>query len=134
MKNLEQTLVIIKPDAIERNLVGKIISKYENKNLKIKELKILKASNNLLEQHYAEHKGKSFYNELLDYMKSNVCIVMILEGISAIESVRNINGATDPLKALTGSIRGDYAFSKTKNLVHASDSIESAKREISIWF
>ncbi|MCT4585404.1 MAG: nucleoside-diphosphate kinase [Peptostreptococcaceae bacterium] len=134
MNNLEKTLVIIKPDAIERNLVGKIISKYEDKNLKIKELKILKASNELLEKHYAEHKGKSFYNELLNYMKSDLCIVMILEGSNAIESVRNINGATDPLKALTGSIRGDYAFSKTKNLVHASDSIESAKREISIWF
>lgn len=134
MNNFEQTLVIIKPDAIERNLVGKIITKYENKNLKIKELKILKASNDLLEKHYFEHKDKSFYKDLINYMQSNLCIVMILEGISSIESVRNINGATDPLKALTGSIRGDYAFSKTKNLVHASDSIESAKREISIWF
>lgn len=134
MKNLEQTLVIIKPDAIERNLVGKIITKYENKNLKIKNLKILKASDELLEKHYFEHKDKSFYNDLLNYMQSNLCIIMILEGVNAIQSVRNINGATDPLKALNGSIRGDYAFSKTKNLVHASDSLQNAKREISIWF
>lgn len=131
---MERTLVIIKPDAMERKLMGKIISIYEQEGLHISSIKILKPSVQIAERHYSEHKGKSFFNGLIEYITRGEVCVLIAEGDNAIEAVRKINGATDPAEADIGSIRGRYAISKTENSVHASDSAKSAEREISIWF
>ncbi len=131
---IEKTLVIIKPDGVKRSLVGKIIEHYESKNLKIEAMKFIMASEEILSQHYAEHVGKPFYDGLMSFMTSGPVVVMVLSGANAVESVRKINGETDALKADMGSIRGQYAYDKTENLVHGSDSLESAEREISIWF
>jgi len=131
---LERTLIIIKPDAMERKLMGKIISIYEQEGLHISSIKILKPSVQIAESHYSEHKGKSFFKGLIKYITRGEVCVLIAEGDNAIETVRVINGATDPAEADKESIRGRYAISKTENSVHASDSAESAEREISIWF
>ncbi len=131
---MERTLVIIKPDGVERGLMGEIISRYERKGLTVTECKLINAHRESLEKHYEEHKGKSFYEELLTYMTRGKVLVMIVEGNNAIQIVRKINGKTNPLDAEPGTIRGDFANSVTQNIVHASDSKESAKREISIWF
>jgi len=130
----EKTLVIIKPDAVKRGLVGEIITQYEKKQLMISEMKLIPATDELLEKHYAEHVGKGFYPELIRFMKSGPMIVMIVEGPNAIAVVRKINGATDPLQAESGSIRGEFANSKTENCVHGSDSLESAAKECRVWF
>ena len=130
---MERTLAIIKPDGIKRKLVGEILKRYEQKNLNIIELKMIMATKEILEKHYGEHKGKPFYNELISYMNDYV-IVIILEGENAISMVRKINGATNPRDSEPGTIRGDFSLSATENLVHGSDSKESADREINIWF
>lgn len=131
---MERTLVIIKPDAMERKLMGEIISVYEKRGLHISAIKILKPSMETAGLHYMEHKGKPFFDELLNYITRGEVCVLIVEGNNAIKTVRKINGATDPLEADVGSIRGRFALSKTQNTVHSSDSAESAEREISIWF
>lgn len=131
---MEKTLVIIKPDAVSRKLVGHIIQKYEEKGLTISAMKMLMATDEILEKHYAEHVDKAFYPSLVTFMKSGPMVVVMIEGEQSIEVIRKIHGATDPLKAETGSIRGQYAASKTENCVHGSDSPESAKRECDIWF
>ncbi|KPU27714.1 nucleoside diphosphate kinase [Caloranaerobacter sp. TR13] len=131
---MERTLVIIKPDGVKRGLIGEIISRYERKGFKILDAKLIRADRKILEQHYAEHKGKDFFEKLVAYMMEGPVMVMIIEGEDAIEIIRNMNGHKDPKKALPGTIRGDYANSVTKNIVHASDSIEAAIREINIWF
>jgi len=131
---MERTLVIIKPDGVERGLIGEIISRYERKGLKIAACKMLKADRATLEKHYIEHKEKPFYEELISYMMRGNILVMIVEGSNAIKLARKINGSTDPVEAELGTIRGDYANTKTENIVHASDSLEAAEREISIWF
>lgn len=133
-RNMEQTLVIIKPDGVKRALIGRIIERYEVKNLKIRAMKFENAPLETLEKHYEEHVGKPFYESLLTFMRSGPVVVMALYGENAIELVRKINGATDFLKADSGSIRGQYAYCTTENLVHGSDSKESAEREIGIWF
>ncbi|MDF2678477.1 MAG: ndk [Bacillota bacterium] len=131
---MEKTLVLIKPDAIERKLIGEIIRVYEKKGLKITALKLIKPSLNMAEQHYYEHRDKPFFTELINFItRSEVC-AMIIEGKDVIETVRKINGATDPLKAEEGTIRRLFATSKSENSVHSSDSKESAEREIKIWF
>lgn len=130
---LEQTLVIIKPDGIERKLLGNIISRYEKKGLNIRYCKMLEATREVLEEHYLEHKDRDFYEELIDYMMRGSILVMVLEGHDAIEKLRKINGSTNPIEAELGSIRGDYAISKEENLVHASDSKEAVEREKKIW-
>lgn len=130
----EQTLVICKPDAIQRQLVGAIIHKYEKKGLKIVGLKMIKFDTELAEKHYAEHKGKPFYPALIDFIISDPVVVMILEGTNAIETVRSLNGATNALQAEPCTIRGEYSLSNRYNLVHASDSPESAAREIKNFF
>jgi nucleoside-diphosphate kinase len=132
--NNQQTLVIIKPDAVKKSIVGEIIKLYENKGLKIKQMKMLTASEALLEDHYAPHVGKPFYKTLLTFMQSGPMIVLVLEGPDAVEVVRKINGATNYLEAEYGSIRGLFAHSVTENCVHGSDSEENAIREIEIWF
>lgn len=131
---MERTLVIIKPDAMERKLMGKIISIYEQEGLHISSIKILKPSLEIAKSHYSEHKDKSFFGELIDYITRGEVCVLIAEGDNAIKMVRKINGATDPAEAEPSSIRSRYAVSKTENAVHSSDSAVSAEYEISIWF
>jgi len=131
---MERTLVIIKPDAMERNLMGEIISMYEKKGLCVSAIKILKPSSEIAESHYCEHKEKPFFNDAVNCITRGKLCVMIIEGNNAIAKVRKINGATDPLEAEAGSIRGRYSLSKTDNSVHASDSVENAEYEIKLWF
>jgi nucleoside-diphosphate kinase len=131
---IEKTLVLIKPDGVRRKLIGKIINFYEEKNLTISSLKMLRANRNTAEQHYIEHKNKNFYGDLVDYITESNIIAMIIEGDNAIKIVRKINGATDPLESDMGSIRGKFANQKQENLVHASDNNDNAEREITLWF
>ncbi len=131
---MERTLVIIKPDAKERKLMGEIISIYEKKGLHISSSKIIKPSLEIAKTHYIEHKDKPFFEELISYITRGEVCVLIIEGDNVITMVRKINGATDPLEAEMGTIRGRFAISKTENTVHSSDSVESAEREIKIWF
>ncbi len=131
---MERTLVLIKPDAMERKLMGEIISVYEKSSLHISAMKIIKATIEIAEEHYAEHREKPFFRELIDYITRNDVCALIIEGDNAVEEVRKLNGATDPENAELSSIRGRYALSKSENSVHASDSAESAQREIKIWF
>ncbi|WP_055665785.1 nucleoside-diphosphate kinase [Desnuesiella massiliensis] len=131
---MEKTLVLIKPDGVKRKLVGEIISIYEKKNLNISSLKIVKADRALAENHYIEHKGRSYFEDLVVFITEDNLCAMIIEGENAIELVRKINGNKNPLEADMGSIRGRFSGETTKNLVHASDSIDSAKREMAIWF
>lgn len=132
--NLEQTLVIIKPDGVERNLIGSILNEYERNGLVIKNIKMLVADEELAKEHYDEHVDKPFFNDLVDYITSGPSCVLIIEGENAIERVRKINGATNPKEAQDNTIRALYGLELSKNTVHASDSQKSAKREISIWF
>lgn len=131
---MERTLVLIKPDGVKRELIGKIINHYEEKSLEIVALKMITATNDIAKKHYAEHEGKEFFEELISYVTEGKICAMILMGEKAIDVVRKINGDKDPTKAELGSIRGQYALDKTRNLVHASDNSESAEREIMIWF
>jgi nucleoside-diphosphate kinase len=131
---MEKTLVLIKPDGMKRGLAGKILSYYEVNNLEIKAIKLVEPSREILSKHYKEHEGKGFYEDLISFMLSGPTIALILEGENSISKVRTINGNTDPALADSGTIRGDLGESKNHNLVHGSDSIESAQREIKIWF
>ena len=131
---MEETLVLIKPDGVKRQLCGEILSRYERKGLEIKAMKLLQTSQELAEEHYAEHKDKPFFGELVDFITSGPVLAFILGGQNAVASVRAINGATNPLEATPGSIRGDYALTLDSNVVHASDSAESAAREMKLWF
>ncbi len=130
----ERTLVLLKPDALNRRLVGEIISRFEKKGLKIVAMKMLWMSRELAERHYEVHRGKSFYESLLDYITSGPIVAMVLEGERAIEVVRRMMGKTNGAEAEPGTIRGDYALSVQNNLVHGSDSPESAEREIRLFF
>jgi nucleoside-diphosphate kinase len=132
------TLVLIKPDGVKRNLVGEIIGRCEAKGYKVADLKLVQPNRDLLEKHYAEHKGKPFYEPLLDFMLSGPTVAIKLEGERVIEGFRNLAGATDPTIAAPGTIRGDlsrdWGTKVIQNLVHGSDSEESAQRELAIWF
>ncbi len=129
----EQTLIILKPDALQRNVLGEIINRFENKGLKIVGLKMANLSDELLEEHYAHHKDKPFFPRLRDFMKSSPVVLMVLEGIGAVEVVRKMAGATKGSEALPGTIRGDFAMGM-RNIIHASDSQENAKQEIERFF
>lgn len=131
---MEREFVMIKPNAVKRGLTSEIIKNYEQKGLKIVAMKMIKMKRSQAERLYAQHKGKDFYEPLLEFILSGPVIVMILEGPRAIETVRNINGETDPLKASPGSIRGKYGLSVRKNIVHASDSNKNAEEEWKIFF
>jgi len=131
---MERSLVLIKPDAMGRKLMGQIISVYEQKGLHICALKIIKPSIEIAKEHYIEHKDKPFFQELVSYITSGEVCALIIEGLDSITVVRKINGATDPLNADMGSIRGRFAMSKSQNAVHSSDCTQSAEREIKIWF
>jgi nucleoside-diphosphate kinase len=130
----ERTLVLLKPDAIRRGLVGDIIARYEAKGLAIVTLEWRRIDRDFADRHYAEHVEKAFYPPLRDFVTSGPMLAMVLEGDEAVDVVRAINGATDGRKAAPGSIRGDLSLSNRENLVHGSDSPDSAKREIALWF
>lgn len=131
---VEKSVVLIKPDGVERNIIGNIISCYEDNGLKVIELKLMKATREIAEKHYSQHKGKDFYEELITFITRSPLCAMILQGEDAISRIRKINGATSPTDAEEGTIRHRYARSKTENCVHASDTLESAKEEIALWF
>lgn len=130
----EQSLVLIKPDAVERQLIGSIIHEYERNDLRLDQLKLIQADEDLAKAHYAEHKDKPFFDELVEFITRSPVVAMVISGEEAISRVRQINGATRPEEAEPNTIRAVYALSMSENSVHASDSPESAEREISIWF
>lgn len=130
----ERTLAIIKPDAVQRSLIGEIVGRFERKGLRIVAMKLIQIDRPLAERHYAVHKGKPFYNDLLEFITSGPVVVLALEGPQAIKALRTMMGATNPLDATPGSIRGDYATEITLNLVHGSDSPETAQHELGLFF
>lgn len=132
--NIERTLLIIKPDGVARGLVGEVLVRIERKGYRIEQVKSLTMDKDTAETHYAEHRGEPFYENLIGYITEGPLVVAIVSGENSIENLRKIMGATDPLNATAGSIRGAYATSVTRNLVHGSDSPESAAREIALFF
>jgi nucleoside-diphosphate kinase len=130
----ERTLVLIKPDAVGRGFAGEILRRFELRGLEIREARLLTVDRALAEEHYAEHAEKPFYGELVEFITSGPTLALVLEGEGAISTVRTTMGATNPADAGPGTIRGDLALSMPDNLVHGSDSPESAAREISLWF
>ena len=131
---MEKTFAMIKPAAVQRGLAGTIISRYEAKGLRIAAMKIMQVTDELARQHYAEHVNKPFFPGLLSYITSGPVVALVLEGKNAVAEVRKLNGATNPLEAACGTIRGDFAQEVGRNVVHGSDSVESAAREIAIYF
>ncbi|ENZ02172.1 hypothetical protein HMPREF1092_01407 [Clostridium thermobutyricum] len=131
---MERSLVLIKPDGVEKKVIGKIISLYEENGLNISNLKLMKADISIAKEHYSEHKGKPFFENLVNFITRSPLCAMILEGEDAIKRVRELNGSTNPLEAKEGTIRNLYGNSIRENCVHSSDSNESAEREINIWF
>jgi len=131
---MEKTLVLVKPDGVQKGVIGDIINRFERRGLKIVGLKMMHLTRELAGKHYAEHEGKPFYNELVDFITSGPLVAMVVAGENAIKAVRAMMGATNPLEAAPGTIRGDYALNIGNNIVHGSDSPESAAREISIFF
>ena len=130
----ERTLVLCKPDAVQRGFVGQIISRFERKGLKIAGMKMLRVDGALANRHYQEHVEKAFYPSLRDFITSSPVIALAIEGDNAVEVVRTLLGTTNPQKAAPGTIRGDFGINLTKNLVHGSDSLASAEREIGLFF
>lgn len=130
----ERTLVLVKPDAVRRGLIGEILGRYERKGLRVVAMDLRVIDSAVADSHYAEHVDKSFYPPLREFITGGPLVALVLEGDSAIDVVRAMNGATDARKAAPGTVRGDLALSTSENLVHASDSPESAKREIDLWF
>ena len=131
---MERTLIIIKPDGVERGLIGPIITRFEQRGLKIVGLKIMQVSTDLARRHYAVHEGKPFFEPLINYITSAPVVVMALEGPQAVQTARNTIGATRPVEATAGSIRGDFGMMVGRNLVHGSDSPENGQAEIALWF
>ncbi|MCS7144344.1 MAG: nucleoside-diphosphate kinase [Archaeoglobaceae archaeon] len=131
---MERTFVMVKPDGVQRGLAGEIISRLERKGFKIVAMKMLKISKELAENHYAEHKAKPFFSSLISYITSAPVVAMVVEGNNAVKVVRKLVGATNPAEAEPGTIRGDFGLDLGRNVVHASDSIASAEREIKLFF
>lgn len=131
---MERTLILVKPDAMQRGLAGAILSRLEERGLKIVGLKLLQIDDALARRHYAEHEGKPFLESLVSFITSTPVVAAVFEGPNAVETVRTVMGATDPQKAAPGTIRGDYGLYIQYNLIHGSDSPESAKREIALFF
>jgi nucleoside-diphosphate kinase len=131
---MERTLIIFKPEALKRALCGTILRKFERKGYILAACKMLIGSKREFEEHYAEHRGKSFFDELTTRMTVGPCLFLVMQGPTVVEWSRKLIGATDPNNAAIGTIRGDYATSLTQNLIHASDSVASANREIALWF
>jgi nucleoside-diphosphate kinase len=131
---MERTLILVKPDAFARRLTGEIIARFENKGLEIVALRHMTVTDDLAKRHYAEHEGKPFFGELVAFITSGPIVALVLEGTEAIKAARQVIGATNPLEAAPGSIRGDYAIEVGKNMVHGSDSPESGTREAQLFF
>jgi nucleoside-diphosphate kinase len=131
---VERTLVLLKPDAVRRGICGELIARFERRGFRIRGARYLKVTRNLAGQHYAEHRGKPFYVELVSFITSGPTLALALEGESAITVVRTMMGATNPLDSGPGTIRGDYALELSENVVHGSDSKASAKRELALFF
>jgi nucleoside-diphosphate kinase len=131
---MDRTLILVKPDAFARNLTGEIIVRFERKGLRLAALKLMTVDDATAREHYAEHVGKPFFGDLVTFITSGPIVAMVLEGRNAVDAARQIIGATDGIKAAPGSIRGDYALEVQRNLVHGSDSPESAAREVAIFF
>ena len=132
---MERTLILVKPDAFERNLTGEVIARFERKGLKLVALKQLTAQDELAKEHYAEHAERPFFSELVEFITGGPLVAAVLEGPRAVAAARQVIGATDPIEGATpGSIRGDYGLEVQSNLVHGSDSTDSSAREIALWF
>jgi nucleoside-diphosphate kinase len=131
---VERSLILVKPDAFARGLSGEIIARFERKGLRLAALRLMTMNAELAERHYEEHVGKPFFEELVQFITSGPLVAMVLEGERAVEAARQVIGATDPLKADAGSIRGEYAISVGQNMVHGSDSTDSAAREVALFF
>jgi nucleoside-diphosphate kinase len=131
---MERTLILVKPDAFARGLSGEIIARFERKGLAIVALRHMRVERELAERHYAEHSERPFFGELVQFITSGPIVAMVLEGEHAVKAARQVIGATDPLEATTGSIRGDFALEVGQNMVHGSDSAESAARETALFF
>jgi nucleoside-diphosphate kinase len=131
---MERTLVLLKPDAVHRRLVGELLAKFERKGLRLVGLKLVHCSQSLAEKHYEVHKERPFYASLISFLTSGPTVALVLEGREAIAVARHLIGATDGVKAAPGTIRGDFALSVQNNLVHGSDSAENAAKEIALWF
>ncbi len=131
---MERTLILAKPDAVQRGLVGEILARFERRGLQIVGLKLMKVPSSLAREHYKEHAGKPFFRGLVEYITSTPVVAMVVEGPGAVEVCRTTIGATNPVAASPGSIRGDHGIQVGRNLVHGSDSVKSAKREIKLFF
>ncbi len=131
---MERSLVLVKPDAVERGLIGEVIVRLERRGLRLVAAKFMQVSQELAETHYAIHKGKPFYNGLIDYITSAPVMAMVWEGPNAIAAIRQTMGATRPTEAAPGSIRHDFALEVGRNLTHASDSVENGQKEVALWF
>jgi nucleoside-diphosphate kinase len=131
---MQRTLILVKPDAFVRNLTGEIIARFERKGLTLVALKLMTMDRPLAQRHYAEHEGKPFFDELVSFITSGPLVAMVLEGEQAVAAARQVIGATNPLEAAPGSIRGDFAIEVGQNMVHGSDSPESATREVGLFF
>ena len=131
---MERTLILVKPDAFARGLTGEIIARFENKGLKIMAARHMTVTEDLAGEHYAEHRERPFFGELVEFIPSGPLVAMVLEGHEAVKAARQLIGATDPLEAVPGSIRGDFALEVGQNMVHGSDSNESAAREAALFF
>lgn len=131
---MERTLIILKPDAVQRGLVGQILARFESRGFKFAAMKLIRIPREQAERHYAEHQGKPFYEGLVSFITSSPVVVGVVEGPNAIATVRAMMGATNPINSAPGTIRGDYAIELSYNVIHGSDGPESAQREISIFF
>ena len=131
---MDRTLILVKPDAFARGLTGEIVARFERKGLQIVALRHMRMDRELAERHYAEHAEKPFFGDLVDFITGGPLVALVLEGYEAVVAARQVIGATNPLEAAPGSIRGDFAIETGTNLVHGSDSDESAEREIALWF
>jgi len=131
---VDRTLILVKPDAFARNLTGEIIARFERKGLRIAALRYMTLDRDTAERHYAEHEGKPFFEELVSFITSGPLVALVLEGRDAVKAARQVIGATNPLEAVPGSIRGDFAIEVGQNMVHGSDSPESAEREAKLFF
>ena len=131
---MSRTLILVKPDAFDRGLTGEILARFERRGLVPVAMKLIVVEEDLANRHYEEHSEKPFFGELIDFITRGALVAMVLEGTKAVEAARQVIGATDPLEAAPGSIRGEFATEVTFNLVHGSDSDESAEREITLWF
>ncbi|PTJ98674.1 nucleoside-diphosphate kinase [Mammaliicoccus sciuri] len=131
---MERTFLMIKPDAVQRNLIGEVVSRLERKGLKLVAAKLFEANEELAKEHYAEHVEKPFFNDLVSFITSGPVFAMVVEGKNVVEVTRTLVGETNPTKAAPGTIRGDYGIDLGRNIIHGSDSNESAEREIGLWF